>query len=422
MATTAKHNKGAILQYVEESTYGVDPGSGYKDLRIEGDPEVSGQFSKSVQPETLFANAWESEKPVLVSVGVEGTPKFNVGITRGATAGTNAQLKSLMQSAGWTEDSGADTTVATATSQTQVDLSAAEGASGRGLVVQLGASASGNFWPVLCSSVSGVTTTFACGLPSVTDASNPVNQCHTFIPGAVGPASTSLTMRHITKALNSTDNVMGVFTGVSVSAIGDLEIMPGTMPYLEMTCNSASHNVESLAGGMPANSFTDGAGKKPADGTYVQFATANASGAIASATVKLLSATVGFGSTTSQIPGIGDSECVYNTQGNRQDPGDFVGTLKFLYDADRISDWEGTNESKYIGIVQQSANTTQPPWAFIMPNAHIMEDPVWENSGDDNMHIVTVKYKANPAGYNSATAEGNQANAPMYFLVGTESA
>lgn len=419
MTSNATHNKGAILQSVNESTYGVDPGSGYYDMRIDGEPEITGQFTKFLQPETLQANPNETEKPVLVDVGVEGAIKLRHGITRAASAGSDAGLVNEFKSGGWVEDSGSDTTVDTATSQTSIVLAAAEGAAGRMSVVELD---DGRYWPALVSSVSGATVTFACGLPSVTGVGNAFNQCHTLTPGALGVSAVSMTKRHITKAKNSTNNVMGVFTGVALSEIGTLEIEPGTIPYLDLTYNVANHYVENLAGGLPANSFLDGPGKKPIDGTWVQFANANASGAIATATVKLLSASINMGGTTVQIPGIGDAECINNTQGNRQDLGMYDATLKFLYPADRITDWEGTNPSKYIGIVQPSLNTTQPPFAFIWPNAHISEDPVWTTSGDDNMHIVEIKYKGNPAGYNSETLESDQGNQPFYFGLGTESA
>ena len=213
---------------------------------------------------------------------------------------------------------------------------------------------------------------------------------------------------------------MSVFTGCSAAQIGDLEITPGTIPYLEFTMNVAAHGVEELTG-FPANDFNDNEGKKPCDGAMVQIATASASGGIASATYKLLSATIGFGSTTEMIPGIGDAECINNIQGHMQSPGEFTGTLRVLYDSAKTDDWEGTNASKYIGVVQPSANTTQPPWAFIMPNAHITEIS-WEPYAAENMQVMVLKYKANPAGYNSEDAEGDKANQPIYFLLGTESA
>lgn len=421
MATTARHNKGSVLQAVPESTFGVDPGTGYYDLRIEGDVEQAPKaaFSNALQPQTLYANARESEKPILVSTGVEDALKVKMGITRSASAGSDSQLVDMFESAGWTEDSGADTTVATATSQTSVILSADEGAAGRFVTVQL---ANGTYWPALVSSKATTTVTFACGLPSATSNGAEVTQCHTLTPNTVGPAGTSLTMRYITKALDgSSDNVMSVYTGCSLSKIGDLEITPGTLPFFDFTFNSASHNPSAITG-MPANSFLDADGKKPCDGAYVQFANANASGAISSALVKLLSATITFGDTTAHIPGIGDAECIYNVQGNRQDPGDFVATMKFLYPASRISDWEGSNTSKYIGIVQPSANKTQPAWAFVWPNAYIMETPEWMATGDENMHIVTIKYRGNPAGYNSETGEDDNGNQPFYFGIATESA
>ena len=421
MVTTARSNKGANLQYVVESTPGVDPGSGYKDLRTEGDPTVTGQFTKSLQPETLFANPNETEKPVLVDVPVEGAVSCKVGLTRGASAGTDAQLVSLMNSAGWPEDSGDNTTVATATSQTALVLTDDVGAPGRGIVVELD---DGRFFPALISSNVAEAVTLAMGLPSVTSASKTVKQCHTFYPGAVGPVDTTLTLRHITKALNGADNVAAVFTMASLASIADLEITPGTIPFLEFIFNVAGHSVESLSlsGDLPVNDFTDGPGKKPVDQPYLQLADASSAGAITSALVKLVSAGITFGHTTSGIPGIGDLECINGLQGHRQDPGDILGMLKFLYPADKITDWEGSNPSKYIGIVQPSFNMTQPPWGFIYPNAHILEDPVWEPTSDSNMHEVAIKYKANPALYNSETDESDPANQPMYILLGTESA
>jgi hypothetical protein len=172
---------------------------------------------------------------------------------------------------------------------------------------------------------------------------------------------------------------------------------------------------------MPANSFRDGEGMKPVDQMWVQFADANASGAIATATTKILEATVSFGGVTVPIRGIGDAECINNLQGNNQNPGPFVFTLKFLYESARITDWEGTNTDKYIGLVQPSNNMTQAPWAFITPNCHIMEPPVWTPYGDENMQIVDIKYKANPAGYNSESLESDKANQPIYFGIGTKS-
>ena len=418
---TAYSTKGSIMQAVIESTFGVDPGAGYEDVRMEGNPTISGELTNSVQSETLHANPNQSEKPTLVNTPVEGAVSFNMLIRRAAVDGEDAFLVKALKSAGWVESSAsADTTIATATSATETIFSADVGLAGRGHVVELD---DGKMWPILSSAYTGGgtdTANWACALPSAATAGNAVYKCHTLTPGAVGAVTTSLTLRNILKAKSGANFVAPVYTGASLSAISPATFTPGQKAILNLTFNVAGHNGDNTVASFPANDFLDSEKAKPIDQTWVQFANASSSGEIASATVKVIDWIVDPGHTTKQIPGIGDATCIHNVQANRQDPGPIVITLKFLYDSDRIADWEGAvNTSKYIGIVQPTTDIDNGPFAFISPNAHIMEMPATSHY-DEEHHLVTIKYKCEPAGYNSETDEADQANQPLYILLGTE--
>jgi hypothetical protein len=165
---------------------------------------------------------------------------------------------------------------------------------------------------------------------------------------------------------------------------------------------------------LPANSFQDReGGVRLVHEPLAQFAAASASGGITAAYHKLISATFTFGITAEQIAGFGDTACKNNIQGWMQKTEPCKLTLTMLYDSTKLDDFDGSNGSKYVGIVQPGAAETDCAWSLVLPNAHIMEAPEAEYYGN-NEHRVTVSYTGRPAGYESSTTNVT-ANQPWYF-------
>jgi hypothetical protein len=284
----------------------------------------------------------------------------------------------------------------------------------------------GTWVPTLIAAYTAGAVTPAMDLPSAASVDNAVNRCWTVTPNQVQqiPASSLCTLKAIVKAPDASAYEVIIGQDGAVTSLADLSIEPNEKVTIEATwgfSDMTQSTTGSKGSPLEANDFADKeGGVRLVHEPFAQFATASAAGGITAAYHKLISATFTWGITAEQIAGFGDASCVNNIQGWMEKVEPCKLTLTMLYDSDKLGDFDGTNASKYVGIIQPGAAEGDAAWALVLPNAHQMEAPEADYYGN-NEHRVTVSYSGRPAGFESATTNV-QSNQPWYFCFSDKSA
>ena len=412
---TAYSTQGAILEIAQQAAFGTAQTSGFKDVRVEGEPTVMTPVGDPTRPDTLYNHSREQDKPIVIHTAKDNAMVAPSLIRQPASAGGDTYLKYAFEAFGCTvSEIGADTTIDDVTpSATEFDVASATGfAAGKGCVV----AANSQYLPTLINSVSSSTITTQMGLAAAPSNGAVVNDALTVTPptGAEIAGTKLCTLRLGVNALDG-DPVRIDAQDAAVTAMADLSITPNERVIIEPTWGCSDLSANSAA--WQANDFIDAAGGvKLVHEPYAQFAAASTSGAISAAYHCLISATFSWGVSVAQIPGFGSTACNNNIGGwiSRYVPADCKLTLEMLYDSNKLNDFDNANASKYVAIIQPGAAETDASWGLFLPNAHcqLVEAQHFGN----NEHRVTVTYTPNVASLGDDTTTGI-ANAPWYFVM-----
>lgn len=420
MTSTAYANKGQRLAYTVQSAFETVNTTSPKDIRADGEITVASSQSQGVVPETVFVDALQREKPVLFRKYEDSAVKITALIRQATAAGGTPFLVDAFRSAGLTVATPSnDTTIAAytnTTSYTLTDAAATDAGEFRTIVLN-----DGRHVPILMAAdASGAGITPLHALPSAAQAGNVVRKCWTITPGQPGPvpADKFLSLFFADRANAASRNIR--MTGCWLSEIGELVIEPGTLPKIELTFGAAEV-AESASDILmtTANDFADSAPVQVTDDPLVFFATYSSAGSVAAAYQKIIKGSIKLGVKTVPIEGVGDSGCLNGAQGAMLTLEPCEVSLDILWDGDKLTDWEGTNTSKMIAIVQPTAAATVPAWAFVVPNAHIMERPEIDRG---SMIVQKLKYTANPPAMGSTTTINAAQNQAWYFGISDRSA
>ena len=419
---TAYTTQGSKVEFAKQDEFGTAQDTGFKDIRVEGEPTMKTPVGMGNRPNTLFSNENEQEKPVVIKQAVDDGATIASLIRQPASAGGDSWLKQMFEAGGYTVVSVDDTTVDDAGATASVFDVATVGAYDAGYGCYINANY--QWLPALIASVSSSELTLAMALPAAPSNGAAVNKALTITPGAMGQitATDLLTIRGHVKAQNDSNEVQIIGQDGALTSLADLSLEPNEKVTIEATFGFSDVS-EGDSAGPGANDFADvETGVRLFHQPYAQFASANAAGGISASYHKLISATFKWGVTAEQIVGFGDEDCKNNTQGwmKKVEPCEL--TLTMLYDEQKLDDFvspESGNASKYVAIIQPGANERDAGWGLFLPNAHQMSEPEAEFWGN-NEHRITVKYTGRPAGYDSATTNV-QANQPWYFVIGDAS-
>ena len=426
MTQSTNPSKGSRLTFEVESTFGTQVGSGQKDVRVEGNPDgplVTGATTTALQPQTLFADAHEFAAPVQITAAVDGVLTMQVGMHQAAAVAEDSFLSDALESMGLTKSIAASDTTTTGTPAVgAIDLTADNGAIGRGCYISNNAD-SDLYIPVLAAGYATQTITPAMDIKAAPAASQVVIRAATFSPGSPKATSTSLTFEHDTQGAGSSNKFEGIAEGCALANVAAFEIVPNVFPFLNLTFNGATLQSGTIAA-LGANSFQDSASLLPVNPAtfYCEFATAATAGGITRAVVPLLKATVDLGWSAKSIPGFGGATCFGGIQGyfgSPTDDGPSI-TMEMLWDVQMITDWEASTVEKHIAFVQPSASLTNLGWSFTAPSCRQISQPVIDHYSE-GFRKVTVKYKCGPAGFNG-TGDGDAGNQPWYWIIPTSPA
>lgn len=414
MASTAYATKGQRFAFTVQTAMETLNTTSPKDVFCDGEIKVESAQSDSITPDIAYVDSNETAKPVIFSQAVEDALSCSCHIRMAAAAAGTPFLVSAFESGGYTVATpSADSTIATYTSVTSFTTTdSATDAAGEFRTIQL---SDGRFVPMLFSAdgAAGAITPLHA-LPAATEAGKAIKKTWTITPGQPGPvpANKFLSGFYADKA-NPADRIKAL-KGMFLSSVGDIVIEPGTLPKLDLTFGAADIAESTTTVLMStANDFADAIPIKITDSTLVFFANYSASGAIAGAYQKLIKATIKLNKTAKIIPGMGGADCVNNMQGAMTENGIAEIVLEMLWDADKITDWEGTNTDKMISIIQPSSAVTIPAWNFTVPKAHVKMKPEVDKSG--NVIKMNVTYSPNPPAMASVTTVNAQQNQPWYF-------
>jgi hypothetical protein len=411
----AETTQGSKIQIGAQTGFGV-PQSTLADVRSEETFTVKDPVDTMVPVNSVTGNPYDIEKSVNIQRPVMDAAVVNPLVRQAATAGQDSTIAKLFKAGGWDVAAGTDTTVGTYTSETAITATADNFDAGQGVVVELD---DGSYFPALISSATAGAYTFAMGLPSASSADNAMNKCFTITPAATGEitATDLLTAKAFFK--DSSGRTIQWQDCAAVS-VGDLDLAIGETIKFSFTLGGSKYT---MGTGQPtANTFVDGDSSVVFANPVFQFADASAAGAIAHNDEKLFGATISFAVKAEQINATGDSTAVNDMCSWMKiaEPNSVQMSIDFLYDANKITDFNGTNTSKYIAITVPSTSATEPCFSVIMPNGHQVEAPTI--AADGNEYRVTAKYAGRPAGYSSTTEESDEENQTLYILIGDQSA
>lgn len=420
MTTVAVNNRGERLAFTVQSAFQTINTTTPKDLRVEGEITVATPLKQSVQLDSRFVDAHDAEKPVTFETSVADAAKAKIIQRQATAAGGVPSAVTLFKAAGCTAVTSADdNTVASTASTAEVTLTSGTTVPGEYRVIEL---SDGTFFPALIAKVTGQVIVPFIALPSATEAGKAVPKCFTITPGQPAKIADDvfLSLFHADNSATLQDDAINM-TGTFVSSIDDIEIAPGRP--IEFGFNFSAAKVAYGSGGAlmtTANDFADGTAVKIVDNPIVQMVAYDDEGAIASACAKLIKATIHPGIMAEGVPGWGCTDTLNGLQGAMKTVEPCTVTLEILFDTAKITDWEGTNASYAINIVNASSAETVPSFAFTAPRCHIMEAPTTDKTG--NNILMTVKYQALPAQIDDTTTIGAQLNQPFYMCLSDRSA
>lgn len=410
----AQPNKGFVFGYAQESALGT-PGS-YGEVRPNGVPAFPTNTRElAANPNLGHMHAYnQSDKPIAFERYREGAGSFGTNIRRYSSTGAGNPIAEMFESAGCnvTTSSGSETITYTSTTEWAVTSDAAHGQAG---LLELD---SGVYYPVLVADYTGTTVTPAMAIPSAASTTNDWELMTTIYPRSRQVSTTkTLSFEHHSRGTHTSgEDLLYTYTGCALSAVGDMTLTPLGIPALEFTFHIGDVAISSEA--ISAESFVDSEKFAIINNDFrCEYDDASSSGAIARSDVKLFEAVVTFGFESGVIPGEGDGT-LNGLQGFMHRP--LVPKVKLtqLFTKDYWTELEGSNTSKYIGLVQPTRSLATPAFGFWMPNAHIDPEtpPVVEWERDDTV-AATVTYIADSAGYESATDNDDAGAAPWFFAI-----
>ena len=409
-------SKGFVWGYAVESALGT-PGT-YYEIRPNDVPVFPTSTRQLIaNPNMGHAHAYnQSDKPIPIEQYQEGAGTFAQYIRRASANNAEAPIAKIFESAGCNvvTSTGSDT-VTGYTSTTDWDLTGTDAAHGQAGLLELD---SGLYYPVLVADFSTNTVTPAMALPSAASDGNAWQLMTTIWPRSRQVATdATLAFEHHSRATHTSgEDLHYIYTGCALSALGDMTIAPFEPPSLEFTFHVG--DIDQASEAISAESFVDG--EKFAiinDNFRFEYATASAAGAIARGDGILLNATITWGFETAVIPGEGNG--TFNgCQGYMHRAAIPKVAITQTFTKDYWTELEGSNTSKYIGLVQPTSSLTTPAFGFWMPNAHIdPETPPTVDWASNDFVTATVTYIADSAGYESATANSDAGEAPWYFAI-----
>jgi hypothetical protein len=413
---SAVSSKGKVLQVATESTFNIAPGSGYKDVRVEGEPAIAPPVQTAVPVNTLTSNPYDGEVPKTTSQFVDDAVVYTTVIRPPTTPGTDPHYITGYKSGGYQIANSDDTTVTTGATTTSIPVTDNTNvAGGEGCHIEL---PSGKYIPMLAAGGGG-TLTPSMALPEVPADAAIVLGAHTVSPGSPGSALNTLTFRHWNQMKDQagSNHVYHQATGCALASVGDLVVERGTLPVVEFTYRAAQITRGSNAS-FPVNSFQDGVGIQVWDDVLCGFAASAVGGAIAETYYSVIKATFAAGVETTAIPEAASDTDNGGLCGHMSNPTDSFPmlTLEIKADEARMDDWETDGGvSKYISLVQYGT-AASPGTGIFCPTAKLIEQPTYEPYGQ-GYEKVTLVYRCFPAAYtDSVNTASDQQNQPFYIV------
>lgn len=414
--TTANSTQGKILGLGVQSAFGT-PQTTVLDVRSEGEWTVKDPVETGVVPATVHADVNETEKPITLQRAMDDAVNFKTMVRQASTAGADSVLASCYQAGGMDVDFGDSTTIATYTDTSNFTATSDNFGVGLGMNVELD---NGQYVPTLISDYTTGDIDTAMALPSAASNGNALNKCVTVTPN---DSQQILGSKLLTFIEETKMDVSGSVKTIQWQDCGATSFDEVTMTLGEPTLFGftfgGSKFTEGSVASLPDNDFKDSTAALRFNNPYFQFADASTS-SIASTLGTLISSTFSVKNTAVQIPSAGDANAVNDICGwmKSTDTTQAYLTIEQLWTQDQYDAWNGTNDSKYIGIIQPGTSASDPSWAIIMPNAHQVTEPTIDKTGE--MYRVTSSYVGRPAGYNGSGSD-DQGNQPWYLLFGEQS-
>jgi hypothetical protein len=415
---TAYSTQGSKVSIAQQSAFGTPATTGFKDVRLEGNPSFKTPVGEGTVPQEVFTNQNDVAKPIVLKKADDGAVTLTTLLRQAATPGDDSIAAQLFTAGGYQVKSNDDTTIATYTDTTDFTLTDAV-TPGTFVNIELD---DGSYCPTLVLDTGSTDTTPIMALPSATSAGKNANKMFTISSGQVGQIGDTslLTVKATVKAQDGGNDVVLTAQDGALTGLADLNLEPGALVTLEATIGAS--DVTDSTGTLGTNDFSDGEKHVPFNCPLFQFASYSASGGITASYAKLLKATFTWGVTAEQIQGAGDTSCVNNIQGWMQKVEPCKLVIEMLYDSDKLDEFTTSgNDDKYIGIIQKGSSETDPAFALVIPKAHQSEAPTIDTWGN-NEHRVTVTYTGRtPQLASSSDTADTQLNQPWYFGIADRS-
>lgn len=420
---TSFSKQGETFGYSVETALGTDSGS-FSDIRYQQDSLTIPQHTRTLLPNPNVGHRHamdKSDKPIPIQAFLDGSLSFSQFIRRSASANTNPPIASFLESAGWTIVRTTVSSVSSYSSVTEFDLGDtgdAYGLPGNFILVRIADVTSdldNMYYPVLIAAKATDTVNPGMALPAATADNEPIEVMTTMYPVAqVVPSTKTLSFLVNTRGTHTSgEDLAYELAGCSLKSLGEMTIKPNEAPILAYTFHVAT--VDQLANAIADETFVDS--QKYSVITHdcrVELGTSSDSGAISRSDAILMEATINVG-----------FECIPRMAYGNGTLAGIQGYImkamvpKITITADFSKDYwdevEGSNTSKYIGIVQPTSDLATPAFAVVMPKAHIDHEStlVLDRSGDTI--TATVTYIGSVADYNSETNNAEAGAAPIFF-------
>ena len=414
----ASSTQGSKVSMHVQTGFGNPYSGSKKDIRLEGNPDFKTPGSEGTVPAEVFADANQTAKPVVLEKYITGGLKVDTNIHCGD--GAEPSAVTLFRAGGYTVASNTDTSLTAYSSSTSFTTATATKAGTLAAIERV----DGKIEPALQVNAGSTTFIPAMELSSASASGKEVINMYTITPGSAGaiPGDSLVTMDATFRYKDSSGKYKSFQAqDVATMSVGDLSLEPGSLITLSFNLGASKMTQKTLTTTWPANDFNDVADTEPFSCALLQYADADSSGGISAEYLKLFKATVSFGVTAEAVTGFGNTTCINNLQEWMMKTTPATITLDALYDSTKLGDFTNVNNpDKYIGIIQATESLDKPAFAFIMPNAHLLEAPqadLWSQ----NEHRLTLKYVARPAGFThmSSAIASDALNQPWYLGIST---
>lgn len=421
----AQVSQGSTAGYEVESALGVNTGT-FSDFRWGADSMTGPSQTRTgiANPNIGHRNANDqSDKPIFIEAHQPDSLPFTTYIRRSASANTNPPLAEWLGSAGWQVSKTTVSSVASYVSTTQFDLADtgdAYGLPGNAILTKIDDATSDldNFYYLsLIAAKSTDTVTLGMALPAATSNAEPIEVVSTMTPySRVVPATSTLSfIRNLRATHTSGEDLAMEYEGCALSSLGEMTLEPNMAPELSWTFHVSRVNQDSVA--IADEVFVDS--EKFGIVTHdmrVEYGTSVDAGGIARGDVTFISAVINWGPSCTPRPGFGGGTLA-GIQGYKQDSAPPSITLTADFSKSYWDDMEGTNPSRYIGLVQPTSDLATPAFGIWMPKCHLDSESTVVLNTTDNLITATVKYIGSVADYNSETDNDDLGAAPIYFAV-----